>query len=67
MEKNKGKLVPYQRIGNMSDIGRTCVNLDSEDSDFMTGYVLVSDVGMTARTPISVEGMESKIDDVGVN
>lgn len=41
------KLVPYKRIGSTDDIGRACIWLASDDSDYITGHTLVADGGMT--------------------
>ena len=40
-------LVPYQRIGEPSDIGRAAVWLASDESDYVTGTTLFVDGGMT--------------------
>ncbi len=41
------KLVPYQRIGEVDDIGRAAVWLASDNSDYVTGTSLIVDGGMT--------------------
>ncbi len=41
------KLIPYQRVGDPSDIGRAAVWLASDDSDYVTGESLFVDGGMT--------------------
>ena len=41
------KMIPYGRIGEAEDIGRTAVWLASDDSDYMTGQTLFVDGGMT--------------------
>lgn len=41
------KLVPYQRIGEVDDIGRAAVWLASDNSDYITGTSLIVDGGMT--------------------
>lgn len=41
------KLVPYKRIGEPMDIGRTAVWLASDDADYVTGATLYVDGGMT--------------------
>lgn len=41
------KLIPYKRIGEPDDIGRTCVWLASDDSDYIHGATLFVDGGMT--------------------
>jgi glucose 1-dehydrogenase len=41
------KLVPYKRIGEPEDIGRTAVWLASDDADYVTGVSLFVDGGMT--------------------
>jgi glucose 1-dehydrogenase len=41
------KLVPYKRIGEPDDIGRACVWLASDDSDYVHGASLFVDGGMT--------------------
>jgi glucose 1-dehydrogenase len=41
------KLIPYKRIGEPEDIGRACVWLASDDSDYIHGTTLFVDGGMT--------------------
>jgi glucose 1-dehydrogenase len=41
------KLIPYQRIGEVEDIGRAAVWLASDDSDYVHGTSLFVDGGMT--------------------
>ena len=41
------RLVPYQRIGETSDIARTAVWLASDDADYITGSSIYVDGGMT--------------------
>jgi glucose 1-dehydrogenase len=41
------KLIPYKRIGEPDDIGRACVWLASDDSDYVHGTSLFVDGGMT--------------------
>lgn len=41
------ELVPYQRIGEVDDIGRAAVWLASDNSDYITGTSLIVDGGMT--------------------
>ncbi len=41
------KLIPYQRVGEPSDIGRAAVWLASDASDYVTGESLFVDGGMT--------------------
>lgn len=41
------KLIPYKRIGEPDDIGRACVWLASDDSDYIHGASLFVDGGMT--------------------
>jgi glucose 1-dehydrogenase len=41
------KLVPYKRIGEPEDIGRSAVWLASDESDYVTGTTLFVDGGMT--------------------
>lgn len=40
-------LIPYNRIGVASDIGKTAVWLASDESDYMTGQTMFIDGGMT--------------------
>ncbi|MEQ8763117.1 MAG: SDR family oxidoreductase [Planctomycetota bacterium] len=40
-------LIPYKRIGEPDDIGRTAVWLASDDADYLTGTTLFVDGGMT--------------------
>lgn len=46
-EQDLLKLIPYQRIGEPSDIGRATVWLASDASDYVTGVSLFVDGGMT--------------------
>ena len=41
------KLIPYKRIGEPDDIGRACVWLASDDSDYIHGASVFVDGGMT--------------------
>ena len=41
------KLIPYKRIGEPDDIGRACVWLASDDSDYIHGTSIFVDGGMT--------------------
>ena len=41
------RLIPYKRIGEPTDIGRACVWLASDDSDYIHGASLFVDGGMT--------------------
>ena len=41
------KLIPYDRIGEPSDIGKLAVFLASDDSDYITGASIFIDGGMT--------------------
>ena len=41
------KLIPYDRVGEPSDIGKAIVWLASDDSDYVTGTTLFVDGGMT--------------------
>jgi len=41
------ELVPYNRIGEVADIGRAAVWLASDQSDYVTGTSLIVDGGMT--------------------
>jgi glucose 1-dehydrogenase len=41
------KLIPYKRIGEPDDIGRTAVWLASDDSDYIHGASIFVDGGMT--------------------
>jgi glucose 1-dehydrogenase len=40
-------LIPYERVGDPSDIGRAAVWLASDESDYVTGITLFVDGGMT--------------------
>ena len=40
-------LIPYDRIGEPSDIGKLAVFLASDDSDYITGASIFIDGGMT--------------------
>ncbi len=41
------ELVPYKRIGEVEDIGRTAVWLASDDADYVNGASIYVDGGMT--------------------
>ncbi len=41
------KLIPYKRVGEPSDIGKACVWLASDESDYVHGVTLFVDGGMT--------------------
>ena len=41
------KLIPYDRVGEPSDIGKVCVWLASDQSDYITGQTIFVDGGMT--------------------
>ncbi len=41
------KLIPYHRVGEPSDIGKVCVWLASDQSDYITGQTIFVDGGMT--------------------
>jgi glucose 1-dehydrogenase len=41
------KLVPYKRIGESEDIGRTAAWLASDEADYITGTSIFVDGGMT--------------------
>ncbi len=41
------KLVPYKRIGEPEDIGRTVVWMASDEADYINGVSLFVDGGMT--------------------
>jgi glucose 1-dehydrogenase len=41
------KLIPYNRIGETTDIGKAAIWLASDDSDYVTGITLFVDGGMT--------------------
>jgi glucose 1-dehydrogenase len=41
------KLIPYQRVGEASDIGAAAVWLASDESDYVNGITLFVDGGMT--------------------
>jgi len=49
-------LIPYQRIGQPSDIGKTAVWLASDDSDYITGASIFVDGGMTLYPGFSTNG-----------
>lgn len=41
------ELIPYNRLGEVSDIGRTAVWLASDQADYVTGATIIVDGGMT--------------------
>lgn len=50
------KLIPYGRIGEVSDIGKAAVWLASDESDYMNGASLYIDGGMTLYPGFSTNG-----------
>ncbi|MFN8392455.1 MAG: SDR family oxidoreductase [Bdellovibrionota bacterium] len=46
-EKSLLTLIPYGRVGDPDDIGKACVWLASDDSDYVHGVTLFVDGGMT--------------------
>ena len=50
------RLIPYQRIGQAADIGKTAVWLASDDSDYITGTSIFVDGGMTLYPGFSTNG-----------
>ncbi|HXB42994.1 MAG TPA: SDR family oxidoreductase [Puia sp.] len=49
-------LIPYQRIGQPEDIGKTAVWLASDDADYITGASIFVDGGMTLYPGFSTNG-----------
>ena len=49
-------LVPYKRIGQPEDIGKTAVWLSSDESDYITGTTIFVDGGMTLYPGFSSNG-----------
>ena len=49
-------LIPYNRIGQPSDIGKLAVFLSSDDSDYITGASIFIDGGMTVFEGFSTGG-----------
>lgn len=49
-------LIPYNRIGQPSDIGKLAVFLSSDDSDYITGSSMFIDGGMTVFEGFSTGG-----------
>ena len=41
------ELIPYGRVGHVSDVARTVVWIASDDSDYVTGTTIYVDGGMT--------------------
>jgi glucose 1-dehydrogenase len=50
------KLIPYGRVGDVSDIGKAAVWLASDESDYMNGASLYVDGGMTLYPGFSTSG-----------
>jgi len=50
------KLIPYNRVGVVEDIGAAAVWLASDDSDYVTGITLFVDGGMTLYPGFSTGG-----------
>ena len=46
-ERDLLKLIPYQRVGEVEDIGRAAVWLASDEADYINGVTLFVDGGMT--------------------
>lgn len=46
-EKELLTLIPYQRVGEVKDIGQTATWLASDESDYINGTTLYVDGGMT--------------------
>jgi len=55
-EKELLKLIPYNRVGVVEDIGAAAVWLASDDSDYVTGITLFVDGGMTLYPGFSTGG-----------
>jgi len=55
-EKDLLKLIPYNRVGVVEDIGAAAVWLASDDSDYVTGITLFVDGGMTLYPGFSTGG-----------
>ena len=49
-------LIPYDRVGVPCDIGRACVWLSSDASDYVVGATLFVDGGMTTFESFSTGG-----------
>ena len=49
-------LIPYGRVGVVTDIGKAAVWLASDDSDYVTGHTLYVDGGMTLYPGFSTNG-----------
>lgn len=54
--QNLLKLIPYDRIGEPSDIGKAAVWLASDDSDYVHGITLFVDGGMTLYPGFTTNG-----------
>jgi NAD(P)-dependent dehydrogenase (short-subunit alcohol dehydrogenase family) len=55
-----GKLIPCRRMGKPLDIAKACVYLASDDSDYMTGHVMVVDGGTMAKMALPDHSKEEK-------
>ncbi|HTR31588.1 MAG TPA: SDR family oxidoreductase [Puia sp.] len=55
-EKKLLELIPYDRVGDVGDIGAAAVWLASDDSDYVTGTTLFVDGGMTLYPGFSTNG-----------
>ena len=53
---NLMKLIPYNRIGEVDDVGRLAVWLASDEADYITGVSLFIDGGMTLYPSFSYGG-----------
>lgn len=50
------ELIPYNRIGDVDDIGRAAAWLASDDSDYINGISLFVDGGMTLYPGFTTNG-----------
>src|ERR1700761_1757877 len=55
-EKKLLELIPYNRVGDVEDIGSVAVWLASDDSDYVNGQTLFVDGGMTLYPGFSTNG-----------
>ena len=55
-EKKLLELIPYGRVGETSDVGKTAVWLASDESDYINGTTIFIDGGMTLYPGFSTNG-----------
>jgi len=57
--ESRNRTTPYKRIGDPDDIGRACVWLASEDSDYIHGASIFVEGVMTLYTGFETGGIRT--------